>query len=178
MSEDGFISRLKELARREERGALAALRRGLGRPPGAAVEMHAYVMPFLPKEGPWTWWHQCHYVVASLFGMHPESASTGNMGDTFRQIQMASAGGGESIEKRFMALLKCHRDDLFDHLRQAVSLARSKDVRVCWERLLRDIKRWDDDRGWVQRKWSQSFWSDIETVNNQPAETLAKGEQP
>ena len=45
---NNFITYLEELRDREDRGALAALRRGLGQPPGSAVEMYRYVVPWLP----------------------------------------------------------------------------------------------------------------------------------
>lgn len=151
-----LIKYLQELAKREDRGALAALRRGLGEPPGACAEMHPYVVPFLKPEQ-WTWLEKCHYIVAALFGLYPESGQTGNMGDTLRAVASA-AGSEESTEKRFVILLKCHRDDLFDHLRYAVGLAKSKDARINWDQLLRDIRYWNSEKRWVQRNWARSFW--------------------
>lgn len=169
MTQNPFITHLKELARREDRGALASLRRGLGQTPGTVPEMHPYVAPFL-ADGAWAWRHQCHYIVASLFALHPEAANDGNMGETFQRV--ATSAGSESIEGRFIAMLKCHRDDLFDHLRHAVSLAKSKNVPICWELLFQHVQSWDDDRGWVQREWSRSYWG-VRT-ENEPANT--KGE--
>ena len=54
--EAALIGYLKGLAAHEDRGALAALRRGLGRPPGSAGEMHPHVARFLPDG--WGWYHQ------------------------------------------------------------------------------------------------------------------------
>lgn len=167
-----FVSYLKGLAQRKDRAALAALRRGLGHPPGSVPETHRYVMPFL-SEGPWTWRNQCHYIIASLFAIHPESAIGGNLGQTLRAIRTAT--GSDSIEQRFVALLKSHRDDLFDHLRHAVSLARSKSVPIHWERLFKDICHWDSDSRWVQRNWSQGFWGGIATPEK-TTETVSTGE--
>lgn len=160
MSENTFLDRLRKLVRREDRGALAALRRGLGRPPGSAAEMHPFVAPFLPDEA-WTWHNQCLYIVGALFALHPELGGSGSLGNTFRRMQAGS--DSDSTERRFVALLKCHRYDLFEHLRHAVSLARAakvkgKDTSIDWEQLLKDIRNWDSDDAWVQRKWSQAFW--------------------
>ena len=167
-----FITHLKDIARRDDRAALAALRRGLGMRPGNAAEMHPHVARFLPT-GPWHWLHDCHYIIAALFALHPEPRGRGNMGDTMRLVSDRS--GGESIEQRFVALLKCHRDDLFDHLRHAVSLAKNKEVPVNWEQLFRDMRYWDGDSQWVQRNWARSFWGgspdtqepDADTTENQ-----------
>ena len=164
-----FVSYLKGLAQREDRGALAALRRGLGQSPGSAPEMHPYVARFLPP-GDWTWRHQCHYIVAALFALHQQSADRGNMGDTFRRIgeeETKTRGDKpESLERRFVALLKCHRDDLFGYLRHAVSLAGSRNVPVNWERLLSDLHKWNYERRPVQRDWARSFWGGRETDEN------------
>lgn len=173
MSENRFITHLEELARRQDRGALAALRRGLGRPPGTAVEMHPQVIPYLPDG--WGWTHQCYYIVGALFGLHPHSAGQGDMGDVFRSI--ASKTDSESIEKRFVTLLKSHRDDLFGHLRHAVALAAGKDVAVCWDTLLRDLRHWDDDRRWVQRNWARSYWGGAEpSASEEQTAVSAKGD--
>jgi CRISPR system Cascade subunit CasB len=174
MRESDFVAHLKGLAECEDRGALAALRRGLGMAPGTCTEMHRYVVRFLPQ-GCWTWRGECRYVVAALFGLHPVSTSEGNFGDTMRVVK--DKGGGDSIEKRFIALLKCHRDDLFDHLRQAVSLARSKDVRVHWEQLLQDIQDWDDESAGVQRNWARAFWGNGNGAGRDTAEPSATGEE-
>ena len=175
MGENAFVTHLKELERRNDRGALAALRRGLGQPPGTVAQMHPYVAPFL-TEGPWTWRLRCYYILATLFATHPEPTGQGNFGDTYRQV--AIAAGGDSIEKRFVALLACHRDDLFGHLQQAVSLARSKAVPICWERLFSDIQHWDDDRGYVQREWSRAYWGGQPTggTSNESTNSTKTGE--
>lgn len=154
--DEKFIDYLVRLAKDDDRAALAALRRGLGQPPGTATEMHRHVAMFLPDGVAFGPRQQSLYIVASLFGMHPKTAASGNMGGVMRQI--AASHGSESIEGRFVALLKCHRDDLADHLRHAVSLARGCDVSICWQQLLDDIRNWDHDTGYVQRKWAQSFW--------------------
>jgi CRISPR system Cascade subunit CasB len=63
------------------------------------------------------------------------------------------------IEKRLLALLNCHRDDLPDHLRQVISLLKSKDTPVNWAKLLHDIKGWDWESRDVQRSWAWGFWA-------------------
>ena len=76
------------------------------------------------------------------------------MGTAFAMVKERS----ESLEKRFIALLNCHRDDLPNHLRQAVSLLKSKDVPINWHRLLRDILSWDHETRFVQQQWAGELW--------------------
>jgi CRISPR system Cascade subunit CasB len=157
-AERRLIEYLKDLEKRKDRGALAALRRGLGEIPGTVAEMHPHLARFLVDDD-WGWWHECLYMIAALFASHWDPRGRGNIGDTLRNV--AGATGSESIEGRFLALLKAHRDDLFDHLRHAVALARGKEVPIDWSRLLKDIIAWDSDARWVQRDWARSFWKAV-----------------
>ncbi len=150
---------------REDRAALAALRRGLGKPPGEAAEMHPYVVPFLPHDGS-RWEEDAHYLVAALFAWHqlvwPEGGGEWdrNVGASF--VRLAERAGSGSIEQRFVALLNSHRDDLPEHLRHAVGLLRAHEVPVDWAQLLRDIQEWDRESRSTQRSWARAFWGRLE----------------
>lgn len=157
-----FINYLKELADDEDRAALAALRRGLGKSPGEAVEAHRYVLRFDPE--PWDEW--AYYLVAGLFALHPVSWSSQednkrltNLGASFAWMKgKPEASSDSSIERRFVALLDCHGDDLAEHLRHAISLLRAKDIPVDWLQLLRDLRNWNHEDRFVQRNWARAFW--------------------
>ena len=77
----------------------------------------------------------------------------------------------ESLEKRFVALLKSDRDDLFDHLRHAVSLARGHEVPINWRTLLRDMQYWRSSDRWVQRQWARAFWGSAGRSGEQERQT-------
>lgn len=157
-----FIDYLKSLAESQNRGALAALRRGLGQPPGTAAETFRYVEPWLgerrsaAREG-------AYYLVASLFAYHPMFTDQGNMGTHMDQAR--TEGNAGALERRFTILLAAHADDLPNYLRQAISFLKSKDVPVNWNELLWDLQNWDekrdDSRQSVQKKWAGAFWRKI-----------------
>jgi len=155
-----FIIYLESLVRRQDRAALAALRRGLGKPPGTALEMARYVVPFLPRERPWT--EDAYYLVAALFaywhqGRDVVAASPpGNLGGSLALLVTPESSA--SLDLRVTALLKGHRDDLPVHLRQAVGLLKSKDISVDWHQLLKDLLNWDHEDQFVQRNWAKAFW--------------------
>lgn len=163
--EERFVGMLKQLVAREDLGALAALRRGLGHAPGDVPQMYPFVMPFLP-EGMHPRDEDTYFLVAALFAWHQldwahDSTPNGDAGETnfgasFRLLTQVTDSG--SIEKRFVALLNAHRDDLPEHLRHAVGLLKSKNVPVNWVRLLRDLRAWDHPARYVQRAWARSFW--------------------
>ncbi len=153
-----FVTHLKALKEREDRGALAALRRGLGQPPGYAPEVLPYVVPYIPAKAS-RWQETTYYLIASLFGYHPEWVESGNFGDHFARLRQAG-GDDTAVERRFTALLAAHPDDLGTHLRQAVSLLKSKDIPVNWGQLFRDVQSWNhpEYRASVHRAWARGFW--------------------
>jgi CRISPR system Cascade subunit CasB len=159
--ENYFITYLETLA--EDRAALAALRRGLGQPPGHAPEMHPYVVRFLPKDAyPNTWVEQSYYLVASLYGLHPEKGSGENLGHHFAQTLDPDPERNKATERRFTALLTAHPDDLAFYLRQAVSFLKSRPepVAVNWHQLMRDVLDWGNPyrQPKVQKRWARAFW--------------------
>lgn len=152
-----FIEYLKNLNDSEQRGAIAALRRGFQYELGKCVDMYPYVIPWLKnKKGRWN--KNMHYLIASLFAYHPSSGNSGNMGDVFRKIFL-SQGESKSIEQRFITLLRCNPEDLDFHMRQAISLAKSANIPIDWHRLFYDLKRWPYESSFPPyENWAQSFW--------------------
>jgi CRISPR system Cascade subunit CasB len=153
---DAFVQYLGGLAEKENRGALAALRRGLGKEPGEAPEMFPYVVPFLPKR-PSAELEVSYYLAAALFALHPQDCQEGNLGSHLRSC-IRSETDEAAIERRFVALLKSHPDDLPNMLRQTVSFLKSKDKRVNYRQLLRDLLGWGSPECYVQRRWASGFW--------------------
>ncbi len=149
-----FIDHLIALS--DDRGSLAALRRGLGQPPGAAPEMFPQVVPWLPVSCS-AWAELVYYLAATLFAFHSSNIPTGNMGAHLRAT-IKDDNGEKATERRFVALLNSHPDDLGVHLRHAVSYLKSKDQPVCWAQLFDDLMHWDHPARFVQRNWANSFW--------------------
>lgn len=149
-----FIEHLEGL--REDRGALAALRRGLGQPPGTAAEQFRYVVPWLAASCS-RQEEEAFFLVAGLFSLHPEAGGSGDIGAHMARARDPQ-GDNVAIERRFTALLAAHPDDLPFYLRQAVSFLRSKEVPVDWNQLLTDIRAWSHPDRYVQRRWARSYW--------------------
>ena len=75
--------------------------------------------------------------------------------------KVAKKTDSESIEKRFVALLNSHREDLFKHMRHSISLSQSRDVPIDWEQLFKDLRNWNHPAGFVQKNWAKSFWGRV-----------------
>jgi CRISPR system Cascade subunit CasB len=153
--DNSLIAHLMTLQKNKDRGALAALRKGLGKEPGTVPEMFEHVVSYVPR-GASKEREDAYFLVASLFASYPDGCGHGDMGATFRAI--CTSVNSDSIEKRFVSLLKSHREELPEHLRHAIALAKSKDAPMDWDQLLNDLQYWDDASGSVQRRWARSFW--------------------
>ncbi len=150
-----FINYLKTLARegKEDRGALADLRSGLRVGPGQAPRMYQHVVPRLgERENRGDRWF---YVVGAMFGANPKYVQGNTMGKCFRVL---TNKGSESIEKRFVALLGAHSDDVHAHLFHATGLMKSKDLGLDYYRLLRDLISWDSPDRHVQNRWARDYY--------------------
>lgn len=165
-----FIARLEKLVQKEDRGALATLRRGLGK----EVPFDTYrFMPF--KRTPWQ--EDAALLIGPLFAYwhqgeeKPQRAGEkDNLGASMLALvnamvrektnrDDATKDAMKRVERRFSALLNCHADDLKPHLRHAVSRLKSKEVPINWRLLLRDVQQWSHEDRWVQREWARSFWA-------------------
>lgn len=160
-----MITYLRKLHETGDRGALAALRRGVGRPPGTVYEMFAYVVPFLPAEVS-RWQENAYFLIASLFALYPDSEGHGDLGQAFRRA-IHSPNEQAAVERRFTALLAADPQEFDVHLRHAVTFLQARAVPIDWDRLLIDVLTWQHPNDLVQRRWARSFWSGAGTV---PAE--------
>jgi CRISPR system Cascade subunit CasB len=174
--EHKFIGHLEKLVKEQDRGALAALRRGLGKPPGTAREMDRHVLPYLPPESglpasPREKQENAYYLVGALFAYWHQGKDSmaknqsGNMGASLRAlVDKEVVDGGDRddaekrVEKRLVALLNCHRDDLPEHLRHTIGLLKSQEIPINWLQLLNDVQNWQRESRDVQRRWARQFW--------------------
>lgn len=148
---DRFITYLETLRENKNRGALAALRRGLGSPPGTVPGMYPYILPWSP---PNKYAEDSCYIIGSLFAFHIEPGGNGTIGNAFSMVKEPN----ESLEKRFVALLNCHREDLPNYLRQAIGLLKAKDIPIDWRQLLRDVYYWNHETRFIQQQWARDYW--------------------
>ena len=160
-NENHFITYLESLAKADDRGALAALRRGLGQPPGTVPDMFPYVVQRLPNNAyPGSWTEKTYYLIASLYALYPESTAEGNLGTHFARTLQHDAEKDKAVERRFTALLTAHSQDLPVYLRQAVSFLRSKEKPINWHQLMWDTLAWNnpDKAPRIQKRWATQFW--------------------
>lgn len=163
--EVALVIRLLDLKANQERGALAALRTGLGKRPGTAARMFPIVAPFLTaNDGPST---QAAFLTAALFASHPEHAEIGSLGAslckaTKREDNPNGKHGEAGVEARFAAALDADAEDLPRHVEGLVSLCESAGVPINWHRFYWDIRTLldedEDKRTRTRIRWAREFW--------------------
>jgi CRISPR system Cascade subunit CasB len=164
-----LVKHLDSLLTKRDLGALALLRRGLGRQPGEVPEMYAHVLPYLSLPDNETAAQRVEdaaLLVASLYALWHQGRAKSprvekvSLGTAFRRLAISSDSA--SMELRFVTLLKAGRDRLPDHLRHAISLLRAKDIPLDWAQLFADICEWDETdrraRHPARRRWARDFW--------------------
>ncbi|MBQ9405639.1 MAG: type I-E CRISPR-associated protein Cse2/CasB [Desulfovibrio sp.] len=151
------------LKNRENRGALAALRKGLT----PATETRAW--PLLARFGGigQTPGARAVRTVAGLFAHHPRSCDAGNMGDTCRALCGQDEHPWETVDgtgkavppgpmaRKFAWLLAADTEEICGRVARVVFYAKSKDVPVNYAQLEKDLARWPRAR----EAWAVAFWT-------------------
>lgn len=171
-----FVGALRPLAARHDRGALAALRRGLS--PTTVMDAWPVVSRLggdIGRPG-----ESVFVDIAALFATHPVESSTRNFGDTCRAIATDAKGALiDSHERRFRRLLASDSSaDLSGQLRTWVRLAAGKGAGVNYESLFADLWNWRWYADDIRVQWARSFWRSGEesALSAAPTESAATAE--
>lgn len=161
-----LAKRLEEWHRREERGILARLRRGLSE----TTRQEAWTV-LGPYFGPIACGSPVYETVAGCFALHPiiwtplhdpKKDAKCNFGWTCREVRLAEPRGREKMrdEKephtRFRRLLACSdSDEICRHVPHAVRLAKSREKDVNYRQLFVDLWWWNE---WTKIAWAKAYW--------------------
>lgn len=169
MTELSYESRLIEYIRKLDSRGYAVLRRATTESkPHDYVPAFAYLEPFLVqhKESPAYEFHlrRCVYLVASLYCLvnrpgqeHSSDDASKNLGYTFgcfhRKKYPEKTSQPTSLEQRFLVLLDSDEAQRAYFLRQLLMLLKTEPV--SWERLLKDLRDWNDK---TRQQWASQFY--------------------
>jgi len=157
---DRFITHLCKL-QKDDRGALAALRRSLGFAPGAYAAAMPYVEPFAASDGTREPQRQALYLAAGLFAANPRHRAGSSLAAALAEVKLRR--DSDSIERRFIALLSADAEALPVHLRHASSLLAAEEMPCDYAALAQDLGRWldpwqEDARDRVRQRWARDFY--------------------
>ncbi|MCC6998528.1 MAG: type I-E CRISPR-associated protein Cse2/CasB [Deltaproteobacteria bacterium] len=160
-----MIDFLIEAASRDDRALLAQLRRAASRETEAAA--YPIVARFFPAQAN-PWLEGVLVDVAVLFAEHPEQGERSLAGG-LRQLADRE-GSGDGVERRFVALLGAHAEDVTHHLRHAVALLRGAEIALDWNDLFDTLRNWGHPDRFAQRRWARAFWSARTDTNTEDQE--------
>ena len=166
--------------RSAEVAALARLRRGLGKKPGAVLDILEFTAaPELvhnPQDDAPTFAEIAAHHCLTLFAMHQQSLSrrmhqTGaRPGKAFRQlVGQDGVRPDNPVVRRFTMLGTADSlDELVHHLRGMVQLLRAKAVPLDYGRLARDLLSWQHPNGadHVRLSWGRDFYTNVTADEN------------
>jgi len=151
-----FVGALRTVSVRQDRGALAALRRGLSK----TTVMDAWPVVSrlggsigLPGES-------VFLDIGALYATHPVESQAPNFGATCRALALKGASViAASYESRFRRLLASDStSDLVGQLRTWVRLASASGIGVNYESLFADLWNWRRYADDIRIRWAREFW--------------------
>ena len=152
---DRLVGQLERWHVEQNRGPLARLRRGL-----SETTRHEASFVLGRLFGELAVNHPVFETVAGCFALYPfeKPPSMGNFGATMRQTMPQEKMRDENEpHTRFRRLLACDsRDDICQHVRHVVRLAKSKDALMNYRQLFMDLWWWNDR---TKVEWAKTYWS-------------------
>ena len=163
-----FVGALRRV--RNDRGQLAALRRGLTE----NQQLHVDAWPVIANLGG-DIGNPVFITVAALFAIHPDESNARNFGETCRRIALGDGNDmPDSFQTRFRRLLASGTvEDVTGQLRSWIRLASGKSVGVNYENLFADLWNWSWYADEIRIKWAKSFWHSGEKPTSEAQITTA-----
>lgn len=149
-----LVTRLEHWHQRQHRGVMARLRRGLSE----TTRQDAWTV-LGPYFGPMAVGHPVFETVSACFALHPSAPAPaiGNFGETMREVMGNKMREEKETHTRFRRLLACsNQDEICQHLRHTIRLAKSKEKDVNYRKLFEDLWWWND---WTKIAWAKAYWN-------------------
>jgi CRISPR type I-E-associated protein CasB/Cse2 len=164
---DSFLDEIRAAVARNDRGKLAALKRGFSE----TTEHYAWphIAPHCDITDPRqrAIWLTIAGAAALLEPKGFMRSNVGNMGATMREIALGSKQSKKpedvlnSFEARFRRLLTCQTtEELCKHLIRAIRAAEAKEKPVDVVKLFWDLQDWENRaKRDVRVEWAQGYWA-------------------
>jgi CRISPR system Cascade subunit CasB len=144
---------------------VAVLRRSLAYEPGLYPPAFPYVEQLTYGQGEWR--RRATYLVAGCWAKGQRSHEDEVQVHCFElpcallklRDDPQQSQTGESLMKRFTALLDADSDELPWRLRQITTQLSAAGISVDWAALLKDLWNWNYSNRSVQLSWARQFWA-------------------
>jgi len=159
MSAEALVRTLTELAHRDDRAALARLRRALN--PTGIVGAYRYLHESVEQgdklEGV--------ALLAALFGHNPLHDHSNRTSIGSACAMLAKGESTDAAERRFNRLLSADRDGLAVDLLGVAKRADQKGIHIDYELLAVHIRNWANSDRHVQLAWARDFYRQASTTH-------------
>lgn len=144
---------------------LAALRRGIGREPGAAPAMWRLYTQ-LTEDGRVSRQLRAEHAALTLFAVHQQSRSApmhrkgAGVGTAVLALRRSGRYSEEAVDRRFAAAATATSlAEVTVHLRGLLTQLRTVNLPLDYDALYRDLREWQDPqrRGAVRRRWGSQY---------------------
>jgi CRISPR system Cascade subunit CasB len=164
MTPEDIFQNLEERAAADT-AVVAALRRSLAHEPGLYPPVFPYVEPLTYGQGEWQ--RRATYLAAACWAKnqrsHQDEPKDPGLKLATALVKLKEdpkkSQAGESLTKRFTALLDADPDELPWRLRQITSQLSAAGIAIDWPALLNDLWRWNLSSRSVQVNWARQFWA-------------------
>jgi len=170
MSAETLVQTLNDLARKEDRAALARLRRALD--PNGIVGAYRYLHASM-EQGDRL---EDVALVAALFGHNPFHDYSDRTSIGSACAMLARDESEDAAERRFNRLLSADRDGLAIDLVGVAKRADRKGIHIDYEQLAHHIRDWASDDRHVQLAWAKDYYG-YKSNSKKKADTNAKEEK-
>ncbi|MDO5581638.1 MAG: type I-E CRISPR-associated protein Cse2/CasB [Planctomycetia bacterium] len=164
-----FIRYLLSLNPEEDRGILAALRKGASPATESYAWPHLGTFCHLDKEQEKT----IFQAIAAAYAIHPENDDTefANLGSVVCKLANLSGERENNVCSTFDAFFRrlltcCTVQEVCERIPRLALMAKAKEVPIPWESLFWDLKKWDTDHDRIKQRWAAKYWQVPEKLEN------------
>jgi len=159
------------------RAALAKLRRGTGKPPGATPEIWEMTIGALPEDAG-EYAENAIHIALTLYATHKQGTSInglhgGNLG--YAVTFLKNADSNAALTKRFnTAITSPTIEELETHIRPLVKMLKTKGIDLNYPKLAEDLYFWqfESTKEKICLEWGRSYWK----ANNREKQEENKNE--
>jgi CRISPR system Cascade subunit CasB len=166
--ERAVAAQIKQILAKDDRAALAKLRRGAGKRPGSMPEIWAYTLGWLREEDkPDECAEHAVHVALTLFAVHRQGTeisgqSGGTLGAAVAKLKATqNEDDAKAVIRRFNTAATAETvEELAVHARSLVQLLRARNIDMDYPKFAGELYRWQFDREAMRLQWGRDFWKE------------------
>lgn len=164
MTSDPFIAALYKIAdnAEQDRAPIAQIKKGAADPRNNVLNVMRFLGNYISINDDFRLSNDV--ALATLFCLFPtksnQAENSSSLGVLFKRVKFKlGKDASGSFELRINRLIDAHSDDLLNLLVSMIRYLKSQDVgNIDYDRLKSDIRFWESDDKFIQKRWAKEFW--------------------